>query len=83
MRSSEEMGYAMYVARCTCARIEPVSWEKLGEFLQKIYVSEANAALEYLFEHGRISSYINAEQLARCGAEYRMYLAEKMKKEQR
>lgn len=81
MRSSEEIAYAMYLAdyEATDPQLgRPLlSWEELTYSEQQMYLRHVNAAFEYLFEHGRISSYVNAKQLEKFGTEYRAYLAEK------
>ncbi len=43
------------------------------------YLAEVNAILEYLFEHGRISAYLNAEQLEEFKEEYKAWLTVKNK----
>ncbi len=80
MRSSEEMALVLYQAwqryegRHDVAEIE---WDDLSEWEQEGYLAEVNALLEYLFEHGRISAYLNTEQLEEFKEEYRAYLAQK------
>ncbi len=84
MRSSEEMALVLFRAwtgfegRTDVSEIE---WDDLTEWEQEGYLAEVNALFEYLFEHGRISSYLNAEQLEELKAEYRAYLASKNKED--
>jgi hypothetical protein len=83
MRSSEEM--ALVLARAWCKTHETIfsrpsrelEWDDITEWDQEGYLAEVNALLEYLFEHGRISAYINAEQLEELRREYRAYLTAK------
>lgn len=78
MRSSEEMGLALYRAGL-CHDGAPVesanatTWDDLSEAEQECSVALANAALVYLLEHGRISAYLNHAQLDKLSAEYRAY----------
>ena len=79
MRDSEEMGYAIYLAERKFLEERGFtnganSWDNLDEVVQGLYVTGANAALEWLFEHGRISQYINHEQLEQASTEFRAYL---------
>ncbi len=82
MRHSEEMALVLYQAwlryegRTDVAEIE---WDDLTEWEQEGYLAEVNAILEYLFEHGRISAYLNAEQLEEFKEEYKAWLTVKNK----
>ncbi len=82
MRHSEEMALVLYQAwqryegRHDVSEIE---WDDLSEFEQGGYLAEVNALLEYLFEHGRISAYLNAEQLEEFKEEYKAWLTTKNK----
>ena len=82
MRHSEEMALVLYQAwqryegRHDVSEIE---WDDLSEFEQGGYLAEVNALLEYLFEHGRISAYLNAEQLEEFKEEYKAWLTVKNK----
>ena len=85
MRSSEEMAYALYLADCNYdligtpgSSVRTRTWDELEyEEEQKMYLRHVDTLLRYLFEHGRISAYLNAGQLEKFGAEYRAYLAKK------
>ncbi len=80
MRSSEELAFVIYQTGNKMAGVEPLqSWDELSEHAQESYLACANAALHYLFEHGRISSYLNHTQLDRASTEYKAYLASKNK----
>jgi len=78
MRDSEELAFALYRAESALPlpfeRQTFTSWEQLPEKAQESYLAMVNAAFEWLFEHGRISQYINAEQLEEASKEYRAYL---------
>jgi hypothetical protein len=80
MRSSEQFAFALF---CAWIRYEEgtntdeIEWEDIGEWQQKGYLDQVKTAFEWLFEHGRISAYINAEQLEAYRKEYRAYLTEK------
>ena len=82
MRHSEEMALVLcqawqrYEGR---ADVEEIEWDDLSEFEQGGYLAEVNALLEYLFEHGRISAYLNAEQLEEFKEEYKAWLTVKNK----
>ncbi len=79
------MAYALYLADCRYdtigtpgSSVQPRTWDELDyEEEQKMYLRHVDAVLKYLFEHGRISSYLNAEQLEAYGEEYRAYLTAK------
>ena len=78
MRSSEEMALVLYQAWQRYegrANVEEIEWDDLFEWQQGGYLAEVNALLEYLFEHGRISDYLDTEQLEAFKEEYRAYLA--------
>jgi hypothetical protein len=77
LRSSEEMALVLYHAECSKLNLEPQQWDELSYEHQQLYLAEVNAFLEYLFEHGRISAYINAKQLEEFRAKYRAYLQQK------
>jgi hypothetical protein len=80
MRSSEEMAMVLYRAWAGYnkhADVSLVTWEDIGEYAQELYLSQVNALLEHLFEHGRISQYLNVEQLEEFKKEYGAYLASK------
>ncbi len=80
MRSSEEMALVLCHAWLRYEghhNVEEIEWDDLSEFEQEGYLAEVNALLEYLFEHGRISSYLNTKQLEAFKEEYRAYLAQK------
>jgi len=77
MRDSEELAFALYRAQAALPQYEyqPIdSWDDLNEEAQERYLAMVNAAFEWLFEHGRISQYINVEQLEEASKEYRAYL---------
>jgi hypothetical protein len=78
VRNSEEMAFALYQAWARHYKHEDMasSWDELCEDSQQAYLADVNAAFAYLFEHGRISQYINAEQLAAAEREYQAYLGE-------
>ena len=85
MRSSEEMAYAIYLADCTYdmigtpgSSVVPRSWDELDyEEEQKMYLRHVDAVIRHLFEHGRISSYLNDTLLEKYRQEYRAYLRAK------
>ena len=88
MRSSEEMAYAAYLADYNALPHErspehglrferPGSWDELTEEEQATYLRHVNAILEHLFEHGRISAYVNSERLEAFSREYKTYLEQK------
>lgn len=81
MRDSEEMGYAIYRAERKFLEERGFtnganSWDNLDEAVQGLYVTGANAALEWLFEHGRISKFVSHERLEQASMEFRAYLEE-------
>ena len=59
--------------------VDEIEWDDLTEWEQEGYLAEVNAILEYLFEHGRISAYLNAEQLEEFKEEYKAWLTVKNK----
>ncbi len=85
MRSSEEMGYAMYLADYNVTDTQLgrplLSWDELEHGEQQTYLRHVKAAFEYLFEHGRISAYLSYNRLETLKAEYRAYLASKNKED--
>lgn len=79
MRSSEEMALTLFQAwlryeGSDYCNPDEVEWDDLGEFQQLGYLDQVNVIFKYLFEHGRISQYINAQQLEEAKKEYRAYL---------
>jgi hypothetical protein len=68
MRSSEYMAYALYLADWNATHVSPpdpdeaLAWEQLAEEQQLTYLRHASAMLTYLFEHGRIITYIPTPQ---------------------
>lgn len=82
MRSSEDMAYQCYLSDCTLSQIgtpgssvHPRTWDELDyEEEQLRYLGYVNAIFKHLFEHGRISQYINEEQLKKAHTEFRAYL---------
>ncbi len=81
MRHSEEMAFILYQAwqRHKGNIVDEIEWDDLTEWEQEGYLTEVNAILEYLFEHGRISAYLNAEQLEEFKEEYKAWLTVKNK----
>ncbi len=81
MRHSEEMAFILYQAwqRHKGNIVDEIEWDDLTEWEQEGYLAEVNAILEYLFEHGRISAYLNAEQLEEFKEEYKAWLTVKNK----
>ncbi len=81
MRHSEEMAFVLYQAwqRHKGNIVDEIEWDDLTEWEQEGYLAEVNAILEYLFEHGRISAYLNAEQLEEFKEEYKAWLTVKNK----
>lgn len=83
MRSSEHMAHVMYLADWKATRVsppdpeQPLEWDDLSEEDQLAYLRRVNALFGYLFEHGRISSYLSHEMLDTLKAEYQAYLTEK------
>jgi hypothetical protein len=81
VRSSEEMAYRMYLADYEATSVElgrpPETWEELTEEEQTTYLRHVEAAFKYLFENGRISSYLSAARLEKLRLEYRDYLGKK------
>src|SRR3977135_3115948 len=84
MRHSEEMGYEMYLADYTATDTELgrplLTWDELSEEEQFTYLRHVNAAFKYLFEHGRISSYLSKEKLEALEWKYKAYLEGKQAK---
>ena len=78
MRQSEEMAlvlaHAWAKSQDPASKTEEMTWDDLTPWDQEGYLAEVNALLEYLFEHGRISAYLNAKQLEEFKEEYRAYL---------
>jgi hypothetical protein len=85
MRHSEEMAYELYLSDCKLSQIgtpgssvQPRTWDELDYDEEQLrYLGYVNAAFEYLFEHGRISSYVSIDDLRKFREEYKAYLAEK------
>jgi hypothetical protein len=85
LRSSEEMAYALYLADCQYdfigtpgSSVQPRTWDELDyEEEQQMYQRHVETLLKFLFEHGRISAYLNAQQLEEFKEEYRAYLQQK------
>ncbi|OLD63749.1 MAG: hypothetical protein AUF65_01190 [Chloroflexi bacterium 13_1_20CM_50_12] len=84
MRHSEEMGYEMYLSDYNATHPSlgrPLeTWDELHEEEQEMYLRHVNAAFKYLFTHGRISSYLSAENLEKHKQEYKAYLEGKRAK---
>ncbi len=82
MRSSEEMALVLFQAWAKYEgdkNAHEIEWDDIGEWQQQGYLDQVNTIFKYLFEHGRISAYLNANQLEELRAEYRAYLTEKNK----
>lgn len=86
VRSSEEMAYRMYLADYEATPVElgrPLeTWDELTYEEQQTYLRHVQAAFKYLFDHGRISSYLSTARLEKLRLEYRAYLADKEKQTQ-
>jgi len=80
MRSSEEMALVLFQAWAKYegdTNADEIEWDDIGEWQQQGYLDQVNAILTYLFEHGRISAYLNVTHLEELRTEYKAYLAEK------